>query len=158
MAWKKLGSTTLTGTVSIIDVPLSAAEKFNQGVFYCPHGQNGSVRSGNSTVDTGANYAYRSSRNGGADSTATSNSTGMRVNDNAGSTPNFVIIYTINISGEEKLLIGNAVEQMTAGAGTPPNTNESVGKHVFTSNPVDIFQMNHANMPSGTNFTILGTD
>jgi len=160
MAWGKAGTTTSTGTVSTIDVSISTSSEFYQIIFNVGGtiGQNGAVRSGNSTIDTGSNYAYRSSRNGASDGTAVNNSVGMRVNDNAGSSPNFVVAYMVNISGEEKLLIAHTVERMSAGAGTAPNRNEAVGKHAFTSNPIDIIQMNQANMASDTNLTILGSD
>jgi hypothetical protein len=158
MAWGKAGTTTLTSTQSTIDVSGLTDSKFYQIICNTPGiGQNAAVRSGNSTIDTGSNYAYRSSRNDSVDGTAINNSVGMRVNDNAGSTPNFVVGYMINISSEEKLLIAHAVEQMTAGAGTAPNRNEADGKHAFTSNPIDIIQMNQSNMASDTNLTILGS-
>jgi hypothetical protein len=161
MAWGKAGSvnTESSGTVNTLDVSSLPDSKFYMGLFHdSTHGQNASVRMGNSSIDTGSNYAFRSSRNGGSDGTETSNSDGIRVNDNAGSSPWFSVMYIANISGEEKLLIGNAVEQMTAGAGNAPNRNEAVGKFAFTSNPIDIIQMKSSNMPSGTNFSMLGSD
>ena len=161
MAWSKAGSvnTAASGTVNILNVSSLPDSKFYMGLFHnSTHGQNSSVRMGNSSIDTGSNYAYRSSRNGASDGTTTSNSDGIRVNDNAGSSPWLSVMYIANISGEEKLLIGNTVERMTAGAGNAPNRNEAVGKFAFTSNPIDIIQMNSANMPSGTNFSMLGSD
>ena len=161
MVWGKAGSvnTAASGTVNTLDVSSLPDSKFYMGLFHnSAHGQNASVRMGNSSIDTGSNYAYRSSRNGASDGTTTSNSDGIRVNDNAGSSPWFSVMYIVNISGEEKLLIGNTVERMTAGAGNAPNRNEAVGKFVFTSNPIDIIQMNSANMPSGTNFSMLGSN
>ena len=161
MVWGKAGSvnTAASGTVNTLDVSSLPDSKFYMGLFHnSTHGQNASVRMGNSSIDTGSNYAYRSSRNGASDGTTTSNSDGIRVNDNAGSSPWFSVMYIVNISGEEKLLIGNTVERMTAGAGNAPNRNKVYGKFAFTSNPIDIIQMNSANMPSGTNFSMLGSN
>jgi hypothetical protein len=159
LVWGKAGTTTLTSTQSTIDVSISTSSEFYQIICSTPAlGQNSAIRSGNSTIDTGSNYAYRSSRNGISDVAVINNSVGMRVNDNAGNTPNFVIGYMINISDEEKLMPAHAVEQMTAGAGNAPNRNEVCGKHYFVSNLIDIIQMNQDSMASDTNLTILGSD
>ena len=165
MVWGKAGSvnTAASGTVNTLDVSSLPDSKFYMGLFHnSTHGQNASVRMGNSSIDTGSNYAYRSSRNGASDGTTTSNSDGIRVNDNAGSSPWFSVMYIVNISGEEKLLIGNTVERMTAGAGNAPERVESVGKWANTSNQFDKVQSYEgggvANFLSDSNLTVLGSD
>tara|TARA_R110000744_G_scaffold17179_3_gene46806 strand:+ start:454 stop:2262 length:1809 start_codon:yes stop_codon:yes gene_type:complete len=156
MVWSKAGTTSVTSgsSVDVTSIPNSTNYSI---LFYTDGGQNGSIRAGNSSVDTGSNYSYRSSRNGASDGTTTSNSAGVRVNDNAGSSPNFTVSYMINIATEEKLIIAHTVEQMTAGAGTVPNRNQAVGKWANTSNVLDIIQMNQANLGANTNLTILGS-
>ena len=163
MVWSKAGSvnTAASGTVSTLDVSSLPNSKFYMGLFHnSTHGQNGAVRMGNSTIETTGNpYRHTAERNGGSGNTpVAANNVGIRVNDNAGSSPWLSVMYIVNLSGEEKLLIGNTVERMTAGAGNTPNRNKVYGKFVFTSNPIDIIQMNSDNMPSGTNFSMLGSD
>ena len=157
MAWTKAGTTSVTSgeSVDVTSIPNSTNYSI---LFYTDGGANGSIRAGNSSVDTGSNYAYRSSRNGASDGTATSNSDGVRVNDNAGGSPNFTVSYMANISTEEKLIIADTVERMTAGAATAPNRNEAVGKWVNTSSVLDVIQMNQSSLGANTNLTVLGSD
>ena len=157
MAWSKAGSvnTAASGTVNILNVSSLPNSKFYMGLFHnSTHGQNAAVRMGNSTVDTSTTYNTLSSRNG-ANQGSSSSTDGIRVNDNAGSSPWFSVMYIFNVSAENKLLIGNTVELRASG--TAPNRNKAVGKYPSTSNPIDIIQMNSANMPSGTNFSMLGS-
>ena len=161
MVWSKAGSvnTAVSGTVNILNVSSLPDSKFYMGLFHnSSHGQNASVRMGNSTVVTSGNlYRHTAERNGGSGNTPSSaNNDGIRVNDNAGSSPWFSVMYIANFSGQDKLLIGNTVELMASGTAT--NRNMVYGKFAFTSNPIDIIQMNSANMPSGTNFSMLGSD
>ena len=158
MVWSKAGSSNIGTTASTLDVSSLPDSKFYMGLFHnSSAGQNGAVRMGNSTIETTGNpYLTRSSRNAANPDTTNTTNTGIRVNDNAGSSPWFSVMYIANISGENKLLIGNTVERMADSAST--NRNEAVGKFAFTSNPIDIIQMNSDNMPSGTNFSMLGSD
>tara|TARA_R110002051_G_scaffold1294_1_gene7236 strand:+ start:486 stop:1577 length:1092 start_codon:yes stop_codon:yes gene_type:complete len=97
---------------------------------------NGEVRVGNTTIDTGTNYANRQSGNGGTDATSTNvdklfNSNGISSIDQ------FVNIFIINNASNEKLAIGHSVEARTLGASTAPDRNEMVGKWNNTSNQMD---------------------
>jgi hypothetical protein len=96
---------------------------------------NTEFRMGNTTIDTGSNYARRRSADGGADDT-TINQDG--INLRTASNEEFFVGYIINNSANEKLVIIHQVNQGTAGAGNAPNRSEYVAKWVNTSNQADI--------------------
>ena len=117
---------------------------------------------GNLTVnsDSGSNYAYRFSDGGGTDSTQTSKAL-LEIGTSATSNDEFAVIYTINISTEEKLFIVFDVGQNAINAGTVPRRRELVGKWANTSN--QITKETFTNVQSGsfntdTNISVLGTD
>ena len=161
--WVELGRTTAGGAVGSIEVS-SLADKRYYMVLANIIDSGGLVteayRLGNSTVDTGSNYAFRRSVNGAADATGTSISRyGSTTND---SPQNFSVGYLANLSGKEKLNITHAIEQNTAGAGTAPNRMELVGKWTNTSNPLDLvhyFELDGGTpWDSGSEVVVLGWD
>jgi hypothetical protein len=99
--------------------------------------QYSSYRVGNSTIDSGANYAIRYSDNGGADGSGGSQN---QASIQTGSTTQFVNIFAINNSSNEKLFITHSVMQNTAGAGNAPDRNEIVHKWANTSNQFNIVE------------------
>ena len=159
--WVELGRTTLGGASSTINVSSLPNKRYYMFLYNeISIGANAEVRLGSgSTIDTGSNYAGRLSRNGGADSTSTSSSAGIRINDNNTGTPNFAVGYIANYATKEKLLISHNVQQNTAGASNAPGHRlESVGKWANTSNALDIFQINSSSLVSGDEVVILGWD
>ena len=74
----------------------------------------------------------------------------------------FDVIYLINISAEEKLIISQGCGRNTAGAGTPPRRNQTVGKYVNTSSQVDLIQSydfgGAGSYLADSNLSALGTD
>lgn len=98
--------------------------------------------------DTGSNYAYRKSTNGGSDGTTASDSVFLS-NHGFDSNPHYDNFFIVNNSANEKLVIGNRMSQGTAGAGSAPNRQEIVGKWANTSSQITSIQMDNA----GTNFT-----
>ncbi len=159
MAWGKAGSTTLSSAGNNITVSDMTASKSNVIMLH-------KINSGNVNPlltfnsDSGSNYTWRYSSNGGADSTVI-NGTKLEMAV-TGATPTlFTIFYSFNISTEEKLVIGNTVEQNTAGAGTAPQRMEVAGKWVNTSS--QITALNFGNDASGdyaidSNASVLGSD
>ena len=105
-------------------------------------------RVGNTTLDTGSNYAIRYSTNGAADSTLTSQSNipldGVTLATGESSFSNFFII---NNASNEKLIIHHSVESEAAGAGAAPSRIELASKWTNTSNQIDIVGLNNV---SGT--------
>ena len=141
MAWAKNGSTTLSGTADEINVSLTTdktmtvlTHAFSSGVL------TDRFRVGNTTVDSGSNYSRRTSTDGSADSTAVSQSIMYDALGGLSNVNKFNITYIVNITTEEKLLIGFATITDTTGAGTAPQRAEYVNKWANTSNQFDQFQ------------------
>ena len=162
MAWGKAGSTTLTTTGDTITVSDTTSSYFNQTLSHVIQ-TTGNIRMatrvGNGSIDTGSNYANRSSENGGADGTATS----QTYHKNSGSVASdmFTINYAVNIATEEKLFISNNVVRSTSGAGTAPQRMESVGKWANTSNQFDYIETVNdqgGDYTTDSNLTALGSD
>ena len=118
-------------------------------------------RTGNGSVDTGNNYASRSSSDGGAEVTVASTN---RIRAGLGgtiSTPQFHMGFWSNLSSKEKLFIGHSMGQNAAGAGTAPTRRENVGKWTSTSNPLDTLTATNAGSGShntGSEMVVLGWD
>lgn len=133
--WEELGRTTLGVAGDTITVSV-AARKYLQ-IFYAVQGTGGSTqRTFRFNGDTGNNYAYRYSVNGGADTTGTSASS-LIVADTSSST-NVIMgrFDVLNIAANEKVLVGQTVLGENTGAGNVPSKWESSGKWVNTSNQI----------------------
>lgn len=161
IAWNKLATKTLTGTVDPITTSVFTSKQFTQFLYniFDSGNVNTSIRLGKTSIDTGANYASRESPNGGADFT--------RINQNQFYTNmnninEFHIGYFINVGTQEKLGVVFSVGQNTAGAGTAPARSEQVGKWTNTTNQFDIAELFDAGGTGSytvdSNITILGTD
>ena len=160
--WVELARTTLSSSSNSIDITSLPDKRYYMLIGHkIPTGSADFVwRVGNSTIDTGSNYASRFSDNGGADGTQTSNN--KLLGDNGGSTtPSIQLGYISNLSNKEKLYIGHATTQNTAGAGTAPIRRESVAKWTNTSNVIDTIsgiQQESGSFASGSEAIILGWD
>ena len=138
--WEELASADLSG---------GAADTISSGVFtskkylwvQCYLESSGTIqdgfRCGNTTVDTGSNYAYRYSTNGGADATATSQTD---IGDFSNiSNGQFMNMFIVNNSSNEKL-IQYWINEGKSGAATAPTRLEVVGKWANTSNQIDVLE------------------
>ena len=111
--------------------------------------------------DTGNNYAFRSSHNGGSDSTDTSQASLKWTNTSGSDSKEFHTMYVVNEASKEKLVISEGIIQATAGAGNAPGRRENVGKWTNTSNQitrVDITNGGAGDFAEGTEITVYGTD
>ena len=109
--------------------------------------------------DTGNNYCWRNSANGGADYTVV-NYNYLRTLD-GDKEHSLTNTFIVNNSASEKLLIANAVQFTTAGAGTAPNRNETVGKWANTSSQItDItyIQFGAGSFDTGSTLKVWGHD
>lgn len=89
-------------------------------------------------------YAARYSYNGAADSTITSDD-GIRVNATLNiTTPQFYNIFIVNDSSSEKMAICEGIFQNTAGAGTAPNRQTTIGKYDNTSGQITQIELNNS--------------
>ena len=169
MVWGKAGTTTLQATSGTVEVASLSNSKFYTVMEYLldtDTNNNNYIRFGNTTVDTGSNYATRYSQDGAGD-TLSANSD-VIIHGYFGNTmPKFMVNYILNISGEEKLVIAHAVDQKVSGAGTAPSRNETVGKWANTSNPMGIWQSRssasgapsgYSSYAIGSNVSVLGSD
>jgi len=159
--WVELGRTTLGADGDTISVSSLADKRYYMVLADCKPSSSiqANLRLGNSTVDTGNNYAHRRSVNGGADNTVTSTNFMQWGKNDAHD--QFQVGYIANLSGNEKLFLGHNVTRMTAGAGTAPERVEATGKWVNTSNPLDIIQCynNQAgDFASGSELVVLEWD
>lgn len=136
--WVELARTTLGGTSTTV----TATSIANKRYFMVLENLFGTAavrprrRSGNGSLDTGNNYSSRNSSGGASDATQVSQPS-IPFNSTTQSTPYFHVSYLANLSAQEKILLGHSVNQNTLGAGTPPTREEAIGKHAFTSNPLD---------------------
>jgi len=160
--WVELGRTTLGSAGTDIDVTSLADKRYYQflvDIKGTAAGIDIDMRMGNSTIDTGSNYAYRRALDG-TEYTTTSTSA-LRLSQNAG-TDNSVFVngYIANRSAQEKLLISHSNVIAASGAGAAPNRTELAGKWTNTSNPLDVLSVFHAsvNYDSGSELVVLGWD
>jgi len=158
MAWGKAGSDTLTGTgdlMTITDLPANLSN------FFISHtlasGQTEPLITFNN--DTGSNYAYRYSSDGGSDSTQTSGSN-VFTHTASNTTDNSWLMYCINISAEEKLFLMWSMGANTAGAGNAPTRREYAGKWVNTSAQItsSSFTPQSGTVNTDSNLSVLGSD
>tara|TARA_R110002110_G_C13340956_1_gene707678 strand:+ start:752 stop:1246 length:495 start_codon:yes stop_codon:yes gene_type:complete len=164
MPWELLGSNS---TVSSNALELSfTAKSFIQieGSYKQGAGTSGAMRLrlGNTTLDTGSNYSERTSEDGGAEVTTTSqNEFKYSVTDGSGAVNylGYFNIYIINDATEEKLIISQVVTNVSAGASQAPRRLETVGKWDNTSNQIDIISLYRtADTLTSGNLTVFGTD
>jgi len=128
MAWARLATKTLTSAGDTITTDTFTASKFNQMLTHAIQSGNivTAIRLGNTSIDTGNNYARRRSTNGGADDLA--NPQAAMYTGGGTSEDLFQVAYLINISTEEKLAIIFRVDRNASGAGNSPSRREMVAK------------------------------
>lgn len=159
MGWAKLASTTLASVNDTIDSGTITAKKF---LHYFSHAINsGNIRTQTRyNSDTGSNFATRGSHNGGADSTNTSLDR-IYIDEDPASGNIFSVVYGINISTQEKLIIVFNVDQYAIGAAQAPHRRETVGKWSNTSDAITSVQMLNdgtGDFAADSNLSVLGTD
>jgi len=163
MAWAKLGSNTLTVTTDPITLDSFTGTKFNVVLSHDIPTTTRIQPALRPNNDTGSNYSFRYSGNGGTDTTATAQN---HLRWGAGTAVNqeFVIGYMINIATEEKLSISFCNYSTATGAGTAPSRQENVGKWVNTSDLITSYSDkngdtgDYGGYASDSNLTALGSD
>ncbi len=161
--WVELGRTTLGSAGDNIEVSGLADKRYYQVLVntIASGNTNDRIRLGSGSVDSGSNYAKRSSSNGAADSTVASTNTMQQNSTTASVNQRFSNYYLSNLSSKEKLGTGHVNESTTTGAGTAPNRVETVGKWVITSNPLDTFACQNTetgDFAIGSEVVVLGWD
>ena len=146
--WEELASVDLSG---------GAADSIGSGTFtskkylwvQCFTNATGGNNDHKTTVnsDTSSNYAKRTSTNGAADSTPTSQANWDLTGTHNVST--FINMFIINNASNEKLMITHTNTVDTAGAGTAPKRTETVGKWANTSNQINEITFTNAAARTG---------
>ena len=179
MAWEKLGTASVSGTTAntswkeLDRVTLgSAGDSLDSGTFTAKdnimilghfiHSDEIKplLRLGNSTIDTGSNYAMNGGQNGGGNTTAVSQSSITPINHQATNSI-FSVGEFNNVSSQEKLGILHYNYSGGAGAGTAPDRSEITGKWANTSyqiNRVEYVNTNSGSFGTGTELVVLGYD
>jgi len=159
--WVELGRTTLGSAGTNIDVSSIPDKRYYMILSntYAGGSPDIRLRLGNSTIDTGSNYASRWSENGSSDSTQTSASN--LIYDSVGNifTDKFNVGYIANVSSKEKLILNHSVDGDAGGASVASKRSEFAGKWTNTSNPLDILRVyGTSNLSTGSELVVLGWD
>lgn len=159
--WKEVGRTTLGSSSYSIDVSSLPDKRYYMilanSIFTNPAGHDMRSRFNS---DTGSNYSWRWSNNGGSDTTNTSQTYTSPLHDPWVS-GGFVVANIANLSNKEKLIISHSVDSSTLGAGTAPRRKEDVGKWANTSNAISSYTLYEAGAnpnTSGAEVVVLGWD
>ena len=157
--WEELASVDQTGTTSNLSSGTFTAKKYLwiQSYIVPTAALDATIQFNN---DTGSNYAFRDSRNGGADNTNISTSNLNVTAGHSPSVPYFMNMFIVNNSANEKLCITHHVYAETAGAGTAPRRNEMVGKWANTSAQITEIDWNFATSTAttGSKVRVWGSD
>jgi len=159
MAWAKNGTPTTLGSAGDdMDITDLTAYKFNM---FMSHTISSGAITINANIDniSTSSYALRENTDGTGETTKI-NQTTLEALLQTSSSDGFIIIYGINIDGEEKLIISNSVRNNTAGAGTAPNRREIVGKYTGSSQytRIDFNNPGAGSYDTDSNLSALGTD
>ena len=160
-SWKEIARTTLGSagdTITVDSIP--ARDNLMIIPYVYDEGSNQVYGQGRFNNHSGSNYANRWSRNGGSDTTNTSQS--EMITYFAGAAyGEFGIFEMANIAGQEKLLIDHGVAADATGAGTAPKRHEGVHKWANTSNQVtrfDYINGGAGTFGTGSEVVVLGYD
>lgn len=157
---EELGRTTLASPGDTITInPITAKKYLLVLGFFLPTGGTLSIRL-RFNNDSGNNYAYRSSIDGGADSTTTSTSSSVVDQSNANVT-HFTVCDIINVANQEKQVVEQIAGRGTAGAGNAPNRREIVAKWSNTSDQItriDCINQGTGDFATGSEVVVLGHD
>jgi hypothetical protein len=164
-SWKELDRVTLGSTSTSFGTTF--ADKDNIMVLLSWSRESGAsadpnLQLGDTSADTGSNYARRLSANGGTDSTNTSADYVSKWATGAGSdVMNFQQIQFSNIANQEKLGIEHGIFSGGTGAGTTPNRTENVFKWANTSAQAGYIRYHAASgttFSAGSEIVVLGCD
>jgi hypothetical protein len=135
--WQQIGRTTLGvagDTITISSLPARKYLRILVSVIPTGGTIGPTLRFNN---DSGSNYAYRHSDNFGAAGSSGAGASSIPFDAGAvGAFPFFVEVDVVNIAAQEKILIGHAVGQNTAGVANFPVNKERMGKWANTSNQI----------------------
>jgi hypothetical protein len=148
--WEELASVELGGAGDNLSSGTISARKYLwvQAWFKNGGGTNRILPGMRFNNDSGSNYAYRRSIDGGTDGTSTNLTNLHALGTDLSGANQFYNFFIINNSANEKLAIFHALDmQPGTGAGNAPRRSESVGKWANTS--AQITEVEFDNLDSG---------
>lgn len=156
--WQELGRNTLTVAGDTLSVTSLPARKYLY-ILLAVQGTGGTISVGiRFNNDSSANYSYRLSANGGADSTGVSDNSALITG--ATTYANFIFnANIINIAAQEKLMVGWRHNPGTAGAGNLPDRTEHLSKWANTAaqiNRIDAVNLGTGDYAIGSELIVLG--
>jgi hypothetical protein len=162
--WEELASVELGGAGDNLSSGTISARKYLwvQAWFKNGGGTNRILPGMRFNNDSGSNYAYRRSIDGGADGTSTSITNLHALGTSVSGANQFYNFFIINNSANEKLAIFHAVDMQTGtGAGNAPRRSESVGKWANTSaqiTEVEFDNLDTGDFGTGSIIKVWGSD
>jgi hypothetical protein len=158
--WEPLADINATGSQSSFDTGTFTAKKYLWIQFYWKATFTGAyttMRVGNTTLDSGSNYAWRWSNNGGSDSTGVNKSDGWYPVSGQGSdsaTDYYVFgnMFMVNNASNEKLGICHTNRWDGAGATNANARSEVAVKWANTTNQIDIVGLERAGGGASGNY------
>jgi len=156
--WEELATDTLTGTDANVQLSVTAKKYLWIQAYMKPTATLVPWLRFNN-VSTGTPYAYRKSDNGEADPAASVSQNQMVIGLSE-STPQFVNIFVINVSANEKLVISDLGGQNTAGKTNAPTRRETIAKHALTGSQITEvdFVASTSTFASGSEFKVYGAN
>ena len=158
--WEELGRTQLSVAGDTISVTGMTARKHLMVILYTA-ATGGTVNSRlQYNGDTAANYAERSSSNGGADATGV-NATNNGFTQSASAATRQGVGFILNEAAQEKIITSFVSEQNTAGAANAPTRAENSGKWANTSaqiTRIDAINTGTGDFAIGSRLIVLGHD
>ena len=160
--WEELYNGEITGAASQTLDTTTFSLKDNLMILVWVRGTSSAdieMQLGNATLDTASNYAIRRSKNFASDTTNL-NTSSIRIVDSSGASDSLSIVYVRNDAAQEKLLIGNEVQQVGTSGSSTPQQYEFVAKWTNTSDQINIIGLNSeaggSVMDIGTTIVVLG--
>mgnify|MGYP003646104098 CR=1 FL=1 len=158
--WKELARTTLGSTTATIDVSSIPDKRYYMTLLSSVALSQGATSRFRYNGITSTTKAYTQSSDGGGD---VSDPTVNGINIKSGSStelPWFNVGYHTNLSGKEKIMMSNTVQQNASGEANAPSRDEIVGKQDLSSsiNQITSFLASTGNYSSGCEMVVLGYD
>ena len=155
--WDELASVTASGSSANLSSGTITAKKYLWIQAQYSKSSNGTLTT-TFNNDTGSNYSFRKSTNGGTDATFTGQASiaeGYSQSQIA-----FLNMFIINNASNEKLVIAHTVLADGTGAGTAPTRIEYVGKWANTSNQITEIDLDSSggNFDSHSMIKVWGSD
>lgn len=152
--WEEIGRTTLGSAGDTISVASLPARKYLKVIVSTVATGGTAEQAIRFNADTGSNYARRISSNGAADTTGTAGG-GLLLTSNSSQDVCLSTFEVLNISNQEKLVVGQSVKRNSSGAGSIPDKWEFVGKWANTSSQISQIEIVNG---SGTGDYAIGSE